>query len=117
MRYNYILLYYISHRDLGEIIVSNFCLNHGRKKMFPRNGLLALAEIIRNDSGDDDCIARQTLLLHASKGDLEMLLAANLFIWISKMHVVQEEDNRMKIWNNIGIKLITHKEVSVHFYM
>lgn len=100
------------HRNFGDIIISNFCLNHGRKRIFPRSGLLAMAEIIKHETEDDHTKARQILLLHASKGDIGKITAAQLFMSISQMQVIQEEDARMKIWKDLGLKLIAHKEVS-----
>lgn len=71
-----------------------------------------MAEIIKIETEDDHTKARQTLLLHASKGDIGMMMAAQLFMSISQMQVIQEENARMNIWKDLGLKLIAHKEVS-----
>lgn len=109
---NFLLIFLNINRGFATIILNNFCLNHGPRKIFPKAGILALADIIRNDAEDDEMRAKQTLLIHATKGDLDMMSAADLFMNINRMAVVSNEDAQMAIWKTAGLKVISHEGVS-----
>lgn len=72
-----------------------------------------MAGILSDKNVTDDNVAKQTLLLHATKGDLLKQDAASLLFYkISLLNVESELDDSMKYWSDLGQKLYKNDSVS-----
>lgn len=75
-----------------------------------------MADVMNNDSGPH-FKARQTLLLHATKSDMDWRMANHLFRETSKLMIIEEveEEENHVIWKNIAGQVFNHKQVRNKF--
>jgi len=104
-----------SFSGAASVILTNFALNtslHGPGKKFPVFGMDSLEAIIKNNSGDENCVARQTLMVHASKCAVPTHLAIKLFLAAENLNVIVDESADITRWKDLASQVIGHDQIT-----
>lgn len=98
---------------MPAVIICNFCDNYSAyPRLYPKNGLVALKNIVTKNLEDEHTKAQLTLLVHVSKMELEPERSALYILEFQNMVIKTELTSQVESWKTMILKLFSNTDVS-----